>query len=378
MKIIFTVHTYYPNKDGVQFVTEYLAEGLVKKGHDVLVVTRTLPNVVESETYHGVKIRRVPVYTKYAIYHGDKKKYQDYIIDLCKNADTIVNVCTQNALTDYLLPVLDKIDCRKILHLHGIYDSHWKKSDFASIKSFAYKIWRNIRWGYLYRTTDFSKYNTVLQLHQFDYGYQYFEKKYGIRSTVLENAADSRFSVETPAREGDKYCVCVANFTPRKNQGRIIEAFYKASVPGVELHLIGSSRTKYAETLEKIIGDYDKKYGTHNVRFIYGQSRKETISEVRNASLYLLGSTWEAFSISLIESMASSVPFISTDVGVARFLPGGTVVRDADEMAYWIRLLFENENIRSDMGLAGHQYYSDHLTIEDKVSELEAVLEGEK
>lgn len=39
MKIVFTVHTYYPEKNGVQVVTEYLAEGLAKKGHDIHVIT---------------------------------------------------------------------------------------------------------------------------------------------------------------------------------------------------------------------------------------------------------------------------------------------------------------------------------------------------
>ena len=39
MKIVFTVHTYYPNKDGVQYVTQYLAEGLAKLGHDITVIT---------------------------------------------------------------------------------------------------------------------------------------------------------------------------------------------------------------------------------------------------------------------------------------------------------------------------------------------------
>ena len=40
MRILFTVNTYLPKHDGVQFVTKYLAEGLVKKGHIVDLITR--------------------------------------------------------------------------------------------------------------------------------------------------------------------------------------------------------------------------------------------------------------------------------------------------------------------------------------------------
>ena len=39
MKIVFAVHTYYPERNGVQAVTQYLAEGLARRQHDVLVIT---------------------------------------------------------------------------------------------------------------------------------------------------------------------------------------------------------------------------------------------------------------------------------------------------------------------------------------------------
>lgn len=39
MKIVFAVHTYYPERNGVQAVTQYLAEGLARRQHDVLIIT---------------------------------------------------------------------------------------------------------------------------------------------------------------------------------------------------------------------------------------------------------------------------------------------------------------------------------------------------
>ena len=47
MKIVFTTHTYYPEKNGVQVVTEYLAEGLAKKGHEVHIITEMLSGVIK-------------------------------------------------------------------------------------------------------------------------------------------------------------------------------------------------------------------------------------------------------------------------------------------------------------------------------------------
>ena len=60
MKIIITVNTYYPLKDGVQFVTQYHAENLAKRGHDVIVFTTNHDNSSE-EIYNGVKIIRFNV-----------------------------------------------------------------------------------------------------------------------------------------------------------------------------------------------------------------------------------------------------------------------------------------------------------------------------
>ena len=59
MNILFTVNTYYPLKDGVQFVTQYHAENLVKLGHDVTVVTLAYNSPIKQENHNGVNIIRL-------------------------------------------------------------------------------------------------------------------------------------------------------------------------------------------------------------------------------------------------------------------------------------------------------------------------------
>ena len=89
MKIIFTVNTYYPYKDGVSVVTQYLAEGLAQKGHEVLVMTSSCDGAPLDEEYHGVKIYRDDIITVHAIHRGDKRKYQHKIIELSKKTDIL-------------------------------------------------------------------------------------------------------------------------------------------------------------------------------------------------------------------------------------------------------------------------------------------------
>ena len=94
MKILITCHSYFPKNDGVQFVTQYLAEGLVKRKHTVNIVTNMYPDKTDKyeETYNGVFIKRINVKTKHTIHHGDKSNYINYIKTIANDFDVMINV----------------------------------------------------------------------------------------------------------------------------------------------------------------------------------------------------------------------------------------------------------------------------------------------
>ncbi len=376
MNILITVKTFAPLKDGVQSVTEYLAEGLLKKGHKVTVVTTRIPGIPDREDYHGLSIIRVPIYTKFALYWGNRKKYQEFILNLAQQHDVMINVATQQALTDYLYPILSKIKCIKILHMHGMYDFHWHLTDLRSLKAFVYKIWRDIRWGMLYyiKPHKFQQYDYVLQLHQFDKAHLFFKKHYGIDGHILENAAGDEFYCPNDHLK-DLYAVCVANYQEIKNQEFLLEAFYKSkSSTKMQLILIGSKKTAYYLKLQKKILLLQQKCGTRNIQMLTDVSRQQTVMYVKKASVYLMSSLKEAFSISLIEAMAAGTPFISTDVGVARYLPGGIVCSTQEEMAYWLDVLYNHANIRKSLANAGKNFYRKNLTTDVKVNQLHLLI----
>lgn len=369
MKVVITVNTYYPLKDGVQSVTGYLAEGLSSKGHEVVVITSKNGNK-DVEIHNNVKILRIEYEVKWTLYRGDKKKFQQTLLHEVSNADVLINVCTQTPLTDWSYPLLDSVKCRKILYLHGIHENNWKSSSFSQL---SHNLVNNIRWTLYYLTIGkyMAKYDKVTQLHRFDYGYSYFKKRFNINSNIMENAAESIFFKKTNLCIDNHYAISVANYMKRKNQEMILRSFYKAQVKDYGLVLIGSTTNHYYEELIKLNKELEKEYGNHNVKILSGISREDTINYIKNASLYLLGSTWEAFPISIVESMASGIPFISTDVGIVKYLPGGIIVHSEEEMTYWISLLINHEVIKNELGEIGYRYASKHLTIENKVNQLE-------
>ena len=106
MRILITVESYYPLKNGVQEITQSYAEEL-SKTNDVFVFTRYIDGLQTKEKYNNVTIERFKIYTKKSLHFGDIKKYKAYVIEKAKTCDVVINVCTQNVFTDCLLNVLD-------------------------------------------------------------------------------------------------------------------------------------------------------------------------------------------------------------------------------------------------------------------------------
>lgn len=90
-----------------------------------------------------------------------------------------------------------------------------------------------------------------------------------------------------------------------------------------------------------------------NVEFMCGVARDKTIDLLKHASLFLFGSKGEKFSVVIVESMAVGVPFISTDVGVVRYFPGGLIVKSVDEMADAIGNIMNDDNLYHNKSAEG-------------------------
>lgn len=151
MNIIVTCHSYYPNHDGVQFITQHLCEEMAKKGHNITVITNGNNSEVENEKHNKVNIIRINARTKHTVHIGDRKKYIKLIKMIASKNDAIVNVCTQCATTDWLLPHLNEIKIPKILYLHSMWDFGYSGGILTSPKAILSKIFGDIRWRYTTR-----------------------------------------------------------------------------------------------------------------------------------------------------------------------------------------------------------------------------------
>lgn len=383
MKLLFTVNTYMPKRDGVQFVTKYLAEGLVKKGHSVDLITRQCKELTEvnDEVINGVHVIRWNANTYHTMHKGDKEGYQKFILENATHYDCIVSVGTQTSFVDWMLPIIDQVQCRKILYLHSIWDFKYHKNNFDSLNNLCKKVWANVRWKIYYNKWGkaFKKFDSVIQLHQFDYAYTYFKNKYDIESVVIENAAEDSFFdeiVDSNIELPKKYFLNVSNYMDRKNQMQTLKSFLEAEIPNdFELILIGSDKNTYYDSLI----EYYNKYKTHNekykkVHFLYNVPRQHIYTYVKKAYAYIMTSKWEAYPISLIEAMAAGIPWISTNVGIVKYLPGGFVADNISDISYWIEFVSKNEKVAHSLGNVGKVYANTQFKINKKVDQLEDVI----
>lgn len=376
MKIVFTVNTYAPLKDGVQAVTQYHAEGLAQRGHEVVVITGRPTDTKEREVLGGVEIIRVPVYTEHTIHRGDKQAYQALVKTQCENADVLINVCTQIVFTDWVLPILPQISCKKVLYMHGMFEFKWHKNNIDSIKHIVSKLINSIRWGTYYKMVPkyMKQYDQIIHLHESDDAYCYCQKKGLDKCLVLENAAEDCFFDEKIEKAAKPYMICISNYTPIKNQEFVLKAFYESGLIEESLVFMGSSETPYLNELIALQKQLESRYGKKKVAFLHDVPRNQVVHYLKGAKLFVTGSRWEAFPIVIIESMAAGVPFICTDVGCVKYLPGGIIVKKEKEMAYWMSLLLSNQETAVSLGEAGRHYALDHMRRKGKTAELEAAL----
>ena len=384
MKILFTTHTYYPAKDGVSIVVQYLAKGLNKLGHEVTVVTTWKKGLKREEIVDNIHIYRFDIYfIKFIGYKGEIDNYIDFVKQF--NCDIIINENSQCVTTDLLLPLLNQIKANKILHVHGFSGLKIKKLFAISSGKLKNKL------GHFYNYFRMKKYygkfyeylpyyDKILCLSNADSGKEYIETHTNKKVEILENAAEEKFFSDNKDRnivnkylinKNNNYIISVANYIPVKNQEMILKMFYQSNFKNCELILIGSQKTYYYDRIINMNKKLQKKYGNKNVNIYTNVNREDTITLIASAKVYVVSSKSEEYSVSIIEAMASKVPFVSTNVGNSAILPGGVVVDTISQMGNAIKKMLDDEKYRESLGKEGFEYASTHCRTEKAAKQLE-------
>lgn len=377
-KILFAVHTYYPQMNGVQFVTQYLAEGLVRKGYSVTVITNQIPGVSDEEVVNGVTVYRIRIDGRYKLrFKGDKKKYYSIIAEI--QPDVLIPVCTQSWPYDWIVSKLGKLSCKTILYTHGYSEYHdhygiFDKLRRGQIHMALYLLGCKIY--YMIAPYFIRKFDLVVYITKHEEAYYFARKKGFLNGEVLSNAVDDRFwgsSYDSLKNHRDEKIriLNVGNYGDIKNQKYLLKIFYKTNYPNLELHCVGSKKNDYYKELCDLKKELDAKYGERDVFLHVGMEREAVIKMFFQCDMYVMTSKWEAFSISLCEAAASRIPIIATPVGNATDFTGIITADSKEAFVDAIERLAHSEEERKRRGDELFAFASLHCRIQDKTDWLD-------
>lgn len=384
MKLLFLVESYYPKTSGVPVVVRYLAEGLVQKGHDVAVATTSVEGRAKIETFNGVRIFRFALRkTLLKSYAGEIDNYRKFVVSF--QADANVFECSECVTTDVLLPVMEKLKGKKIFHSHGF--SGMTLKPFKWNVNLKYTLgntynWLRFKWYYGFYFKKYVKlFDATVCLSAIDSSKKWLEKN-AKSVTVLQNAVEEIFLNPTemltikPFVDIHKpYLVSVATYSKQKNQIGILHEFFKVK-SDCALVFVGPQKTEYYDFLQTELQKMHDMHKDSNkeVYILLGVPRQEIPNVIDNASLYLVGSTFEEYSISLIEAMTKGVPFISTNVGNARILPGGVTINKMSEMHGQIDRLLGDQSEYRRLSESGVEFVNENCIRSKAVDKLEKII----
>ncbi|MCL5090492.1 MAG: glycosyltransferase family 4 protein [Patescibacteria group bacterium] len=317
MKIIIGITYYYPNISGVTIYAKRLAEGLVKHGHQVVVLTswhdKSLP---QKEEINGVWVIRSLVLFK--IGKGVIMPFLPFqLIALAKNCQ-VIN-CHLPQFESFIFAVLGKILGKKVILTHHTDLSGWKGlfnrlseisvwSGQLVAAAFADKI--------VPYTKDYAEHSWYLKMFR--------SKVECILPPIITGKPDILLEKKWRKEIGD--CQYFIGFAGRIAKQKGIPYLLRA-IPFLEKKLNTSFKIIFAGPYKGVIGEsyYEeisallKKY-QDRLHFL------GDISEEKMASFYSLcdvlvlpsDDRLESFGLVQIEAMLNNCPVVATDLPGAR------------------------------------------------------------
>ena len=292
MKIAQVCHRYYPHIGGVETHVQEISERLVKKGHEVEVLT-TDPSarLPKDEVINGVRVRRFGSWAPSEAYYfsRDLQKYLTrnsgiYDLSHAHSYHSFPSLYAANAKNEKKLIVTP--------HYHGTSHTTFRAILFRFYKLVGRRIFEKAD-----RVICVSNYEKNLLLKHF----RIFEEK----TTVIPNGINlSEFRNLKRTEKDHKTILYVGRLEEYKGVQYLVRALPRLG-EDTELEVVGKGQFKTA--IVRLV----RKLGVENrVKLSEDIPRNELLQKYADADLFVLLSRHEAFAICVAEALASGTPCI--------------------------------------------------------------------
>jgi len=194
---------------------------------------------------------------------------------------------------------------------------------FKSLTLFLKRVYSEITRCFVFRNTD--KFVAVSKTTLRDLaGYLTPEKIKKDTITIYESASNI-FKNRSFKKSGQKYFLCMGDFSPRKNLKIVFKAFTLFSRNlnnSYKLYVIVSTGHE-ARRYKKIIGMY--KLGS-KVKIFVSPTDLKVADLYHSASAFLYPSFYEGFGLPILEAMSLGCPVITSNYGAMKEISGGSSI----------------------------------------------------
>ena len=326
MKIVLFNSFYYPHiGGGAEIVFKEQAEGLQKRGYEVVVVTTHGENNVKTEFVDGVRVIRIPYSNLYWAFQVKNKpilskirwhlkdtynvSIKNYVDDILDKEKPILAIC--HNLSGLSISVWDSLKERNIRIIQEIHDQYMTciNSNAFDGKKYCEKPCRICKTFRLLHLLKSAKVDSVIGVSRFvlnrfvNLGYYKNAKKF-----VLHNARSFPFAEQRLWQEGNPLRIgFIGNVSRVKGVDILVKAFIQSKI-NATLTIAGMASDKpFLEELES----YKKTDSRINiVGFMNSQEFYHQIDVV------VIPSVWpDTFPTVAFEACANNIPVICSNIG---------------------------------------------------------------
>jgi len=358
LRLVVTVERYAPAIGGSERVAQRVGEGLAARGHEVHVITGTMPGL---DRLNGVHVHRLPISgSEVRGIRGDGEAVMD-VIDHVR-PDLVLNYAAQVWPTDCCRALLER-DARPRMVLAPVGFSRLHKRRYA--RYFADMPAR------------LRSYDGLI-LHSTVYQDWDFAARAGVeRMFVVPNGADPPASGETLRAQitGGSLAVTVGSHVYTKGHRDFARATRSL---GRQRPLTGVIVAPPRRGLDSLRGcqlacQVRAGAGREDLRVLDGSTPGVAANAIAAANLFLFTSRVECAPLVILEAMAAGTPWVSYDAGNVSELPGGLVAGDYAELLDKAGQILDGSH--PELGIQGRRAWETNHRWEDIVARYESVFE---
>ena len=344
MKVLLINHRFFPAEGGTERWTLGLARSLVHRGNEVTVLTQQEPGVPPEEVFEGIHVVRLGMrrWGRFRIPAGYWRTLKGLDYDILHLSGNRI------WCADFYFPLAPVFDGPQVVTPHDFYQLamnpsflnrvYFERYLAGRLKAFdAYlaltdaEADRVTRWGYpLGRMRVVGEGIDRVEFEGHEVSIDKVREKWSLSHPIVALYVGGLW-------ENKRVDRIVRSMEPVKDRMALV--IVGRDVPG---SMCDREKTT---ALAGRLGVEVKFLGA-------GLSRTELLAAYRSADLYVQGSQYEGFGLSVLEAMASGLPFVAFDAGAARRLAqsgGGRVVTTEAEFSRSLRELAADPTLREGM-----------------------------